>query len=289
MRPVSLRIALVGAPQVGKTVYANVLYELLLDARAPSGLRFVPESSSAKSVVAAIRGLSRGKWPKATRSDGVYQYRGSIERVGPTLFSRLWNGRQQYRLEIGDAAGELWTELAESDVEDQILDSNFFDYAVESDVLLLFVSAERMTADPSRVRPDVDDMVGILRLLSATRGSDRPLPPVGIVISKSDLLDPQQRAWIMSLVENDVPLPHGQREGRFEEALAQLERLLGVATRLSPRVELFVVSSLDAALDTGMADATLLGVPPRSEIEKLGHRQAIYPLLWSLRQSRRGR
>jgi hypothetical protein len=287
-RPISLRIALVGAPQVGKTVYANVLYELLLDARGPRGLRFTPESSSARSVVSTMRGLSRGEWPKSTRTDGVYQYRGLIERGGTNALSRLTNGGHAYRLEIGDAAGELWVELAEDgEAQEEIIESNFFEYALESDVLFLFISSEHMVRDPRRVRKDVDDIIGVLRLLSAAGGASRPLTPIALLVSKSDLLSAVERRVLDSIQGAKLNAQSDPLDAGFEESLAQVQRLYEVAARLNPSVRFFTVSSLAAAVDTGMTEWSSLGLQAPDEAERIRHRHALLPLLWSLQRPRR--
>ena len=90
------RIALTGQPGAGKTVFANLLYDRLMNGGDPD-YRFTAESRSAIATYQAIRGISQDEWPPSTARGSVLQRDGLLR-----------HRRAVVDLEIGDSAGQRW-------------------------------------------------------------------------------------------------------------------------------------------------------------------------------------
>jgi hypothetical protein len=295
-QPMQMRVALAGAPRAGKTVYANVLYELLLDGRGPSSVSFAAETKSAQSVLRAIKRLSIGEWPVSTTWEGIFRYRGLIIRQPREPFARMLLGKDTFDFELGDSAGEVWAELAEEyrgEGPPSIIESTFFDYISESNVIFCFVDAGQMRDSAEATHAAVEDLISALLLLKATKGTSiRMSIPVALLVSKADLLSEDEASAVRSVfVTRDTQPSRVTVGGRklseeFVGSLNQVERLYATIQRLTSNSEAFLLSSADAAVDARMADARSLGLTDHDSREPQGYRNAVNPILWATAQVR---
>jgi hypothetical protein len=271
----TVRIAVGGAPGSGKTVFVNVLMNVLMEAD-DSGLRFTPETRTAAAAIQSARRLAINQWPTPTSEQGIYRYSGSLERGGSSGIREFLGLASDVRLELADNAGELWQQLSnqasqsEFEVEMSTLtSSNFFEYLTNAHSLLYFVSAEDILAGPARLRVVVEDAISAFKLVVATRGTSRRGRAVraALVISKADLLSDDQLNVINRLVGGHGEFSYDETfgsavdlagESDFGDSVRVLERLVAVFSGRSDDYYGFVVSSVAAALEARIVDDQFL-------------------------------
>ena len=196
---VDFRIAITGVPQAGKTVFATILYDVLVDS-STSEVNFTPESQSIIAVYQAIRGITADRWPASTRTGSVFRYEGTIR------FGR----RLEVDLEIGDSAGEYWIDLEEPSGKN----GDYLSYVVSSDAITHVIPVDRLLdAERSDIAPDareflrrdLRDLKFASNLISsAKRGpAQRPLL---VVISKMDLLNNITPAYLRDNLLQTIPV-----------------------------------------------------------------------------------
>lgn len=266
----TVTIALAGMPRAGKTVFVNVLYQLLMEGRSPTGLVFTPEAKTARAVFQTVRRLEDGLWPPATTSDGIFRYRGEIEEVRSA--NRILNtlrGRTIYSLELGDSAGELWQQLGvdgrhlESDRNSPtpyLVDSTFFEYVASSTALFYFIDVSQFADNSESVRESVEDLLSSVQLIKASRRASGGDFPVTLILSKSDALLASETEAIYATfrygsdfyVDDEVKRNLGPD---FFESLRQVERAISVLSRISDNVGFSLVSAFDAAIEVGIIRA----------------------------------
>jgi hypothetical protein len=170
------RIALTGQPGAGKTVFANLLYDQLMNGSDPR-FEFTAESRSAIATYQAIRGISQDVWPASTTT-GAVQQRDGVLRYG----------RRIVDLEIGDSAGQHWIQLTDDDTSTN--EADYLQWVLSANALVHVIPADRMIADgfDAALRSDVEDLRLAARLMrSVSRTQYKPVPLL-TVISKMDLL-----------------------------------------------------------------------------------------------------
>ena len=271
----NVTIAIGGAPGAGKTVYINVLCGQLMEGRS-STLSFAPETQTAQRAYRTIGNLRNGVWPRSTGSDRIDYYKGTVDFVRKSLISVLLNGRQQFRVEFGDSAGQNWDRLAdEADERDELrltdsasvprlIESSFFTYVGDSDSLFYLIDASLFVRSPSKVAETVDDLISTVTLLRTieARGLGAPLGrPIAIILSKIDTLHPSARSTLEELFTNDASFPakaeHRQipqlsadEQRNFLSNIRQIARMNDVLGRIAENYETFLVSSIEEASST---------------------------------------
>lgn len=248
-RTIPVRVAVGGAEGVGKTVYSNVVTSRLSEGESEM-LRFTPETKTALHVYQVVNDLRRERWPGKTDRANMDRFRGTLEPVRQSRYSRVIQGRVEIDLEIGDSAGELWSAVgsARPDRPPWLIESGFFQYVGESSALLYFIPADAVLSDPGRVADHVDDLLSTvvaLRNIEA-RSVAELAKPVGVVISKADLLDAPQLETLMGVfdgADTDVP-DRRPTEPRFLASVERLEHLTVVLARQERAFRGFVVSAL---------------------------------------------
>lgn len=299
--PVS--IALAGSPGVGKTVFANVVEGLLMEGHG-DGLVFTAEPQTARSVTRTLVDISEGKWPAPTKMDGVRLYKGRLGERNPRLLTRLIRGRVEFRLELGDSAGEHWENMGDGHPRGDsrwLVDSAFFPYVSQSDVILYFFDAARLRNSPEQVRRGVDDLLSAVHQLRSRidRGDldfQLPIPRIGIVVAKADALSPAQREIVSQLLFGHAEFSIRDAEVRagkvplaskFATSIGHLERAVATLDRIDMLHQGFVLSSIDGAVAAGIVDPPVPGDRPPSQ-SAIRHRQiqgVMAPIYWAIRQS----
>lgn len=257
---VSVNIALGGPPGVGKTVFVNSLCSALMEDGSRL-LSFSPDAQTAQQVYRTVGILRHGEWPSHTSTDQIARYRGRIALRRQSVIRTLLNGRIEFRMEFGDSAGENWEALSDeaaSKTPPRLIDSTFFRYIGDSDALLYFIDCETLLSSPETVHDQVDDLLSTLQLLRAIEGVRPGQPivrPVGLVLSKADLLHREEfvalTTFFAAYREGDqervrsllVELPRTMIGSTFVDSLIGLERLFTVMTGQARYFDSFVISS----------------------------------------------
>jgi len=255
-----------------------------------------------------MRSMRRGEWPAQTRSDKINRYRGKIAFNNRSLLSVLVNGRLEFEVEFGDAAGETWHELAsEADaeraaeqskqIEDsqlRLIESTFFAYVGESDSLFYFIDMENFViADPEKVTEAVDDLLSTIQLLRTIEGGGPLAPlekPIAVILSKADMLSTNKLHEIKKII-SDISRPPTGEGAQFDASLRELDRLNTVLQRYSRSYRLFLVSSL--AEDRTTREHQYSRTSDRIDWESYSEFRTAIPVewvfyrLWRLRRSKR--
>ena len=226
----TVTIAVGGLPDAGKTVYINVLCNRLTEGTA-SFLSFTPETQTAQRVFRTVGNIRKGRWPATTGSDRIDYYRGTVGYLNRSLLRILANGRQEFKVEFGDSAGENWERLAseaENKVEvraaegaasasdeppvSRLVESNFFTYVGESDSLFYLIDISNLQS----VLESTDDLLSTVTLLRATEGrrpGSRLEKPISVIFSKIDLLGKEERLGLERLFSSDFEYRADRKDG----------------------------------------------------------------------------
>lgn len=174
VRDIQFRVAITGRPKAGKTVFANLIFDALMNERV-SDARFTASTRSMLAVYQAIRNIPDGVWPKATDVGSVSLYEGTLEAR-----------RARIDIEIGDSAGEYWLELP--DEADR--DVGYLEYVLSANAIVHVIPIRELLAETAEayVKSEIDD----LRLAARLKRSVGKLSsgPLLIVISKVDEVIP---------------------------------------------------------------------------------------------------
>jgi DNA helicase HerA-like ATPase len=277
--PPKLQIAIAGRPGAGKTVYVNVLLELLMEDRDET-FSFEPEVRTARAVKAAILDLGRGKWPRATPVDGVRTYRGSS-----MLRRRRWVlPSSRRRIEIGDSAGEYWADLADEGRKSKprsLIESTFFDYVADSDFVFYFIDAGAMSRRANVVREAVEDLIATAQILRYDSSYVRTRRiRIAVVISKFDLLTRVQADVLSRVLRGEDPdSDQDFASNSFSRSLLSLRRLAEVLESSGQEHQFFFVSAGAAALEAEFGKS-LLGV--KEDWAPGAADTVIHPFRWAL-------
>lgn len=282
----NVTIPLGGSPGVGKTVFANVLSGRLMEGQSRD-LSFVPEAQTAQHVYQVLRRLRHDEWPKQTGMDAIDRYRGVLGLRRGGLAATMLHGRLVFQLELGDAAGEHWDELAEESVgeglgrrdprkaprsprdarvnDTRLIESTFFDYVAKADALFYFIDCPSLR-DPLRVADEVDDLLSTLQLLRVVEGvgpSGRLRRPVALILSKADLLTFNEAELLLPLLEPaQAPTasrqadPSDQGLALFDRSVDHLAYALTVVRGQTRASRTFLVSALEAQATDGAPTPT---------------------------------
>jgi hypothetical protein len=253
VRVIPATVALGGPPGVGKTVFANVACSRLSEGGL-TWMSFTPEARTAQAIYRTIRRLRQGEDPptSSTERDSIEWYRGKVDVMAPTLLVRLIRGRIQVDLELADSAGELWEEVSHESVGNPgpLIESTFFETVGNAQALLYFIDATTLLTAPDLLADQVDDLLSTLQVLRSIQGPGGQLlrKPIGVVISKSDLLPREEaEALLQTLRAPDLGRSPEDRTpdefARSLEHLEHLEHLINVMDRQVESFRLFVVSS----------------------------------------------
>jgi hypothetical protein len=187
-----------------------------------------------------------------------------------------------------------------------LIESNFFEYVADSDVLLYFVGADHLLEGLEMIRSSVEDAISAAQLLRATRG--RPSRSslrvrVALVVSKVDLLTLDEVRYLGALLDREHEFSSSAVQGLYEVSddfalsVRHLERLIAVVGRIADDFECFAVSSLDAAVGTGVLDKSRVaelrsGHRSNAKVQQdrpSSTRNVLYPLRWVVGQLWSGR
>lgn len=255
--PVPLKVALIGPPRCGKTVFLTVLFREL-QAYAGDSIRFEPYGvETIETVTTNLRTLSSGRWLEPTSEDSVFFFRANAVLGGGLL------GRK-YTVEIGDHAGE---KLAEFDPtsEQWLHRTSYFDYAVSSDIVFLAVDGDVLASgNDLRIEEVQLKLLAALQMLIEKKGvvpGALLRAPVALLVLKSDVLE--NREMDQSDVKN------------------KLTRLIQVCERRCLSFETFFVSSIGRQQDLGPQEIVGSGI-------KINPMKVVDPMVWALRRVRIG-
>lgn len=132
--PATVTMAVLGFPQVGKTVYITILQNLmLLEKRKQNYEPYGAETL--ERVTMDMSMLKSRKWLPPTPKEGVFFYR-----------SLVTCGRKNYKLEIGDYAGERFQyELDKS--EAFLHKTEYYKYVADCDIVFLAMDTAHIISE----------------------------------------------------------------------------------------------------------------------------------------------
>lgn len=248
--PFPLKVALLGAPQTGKTVFLTVLFrELQVFQRG--AIRFEPYGrETIEAVSENLTALSAGRWLKPTSEDSVFFFRANAV-LGTGIF------RRKYTVEIGDYAGER---IAEFDTaSDRWLHrTEYFKYAVGCDIVFLAIDAGKLltdeVADAERTQLKLIAALQVLIEEKGVSSGARLRSPVALLVLKADLLK------LNNVSEEDVR--------------SRLKRLLDICYQRCRYFDMFFVSAIGIVSDS---------MHPPKALEPMN---VVEPMVWALRQVR---
>lgn len=181
-KAIPLRLATTGQREAGKTVFANLLFDHLMNS-GEHLYSFTPESRSAIAVYQAVRGMAVEDWPPATVKGSVIQYDGQI---------RL-SSRSFINVEIGDSAGEHWIALDARSARAE--EADYVAWVLSAQVIAHVVSVETLRPQPGalgsqrdQLAADAEDLRLIGRLMKSAGGERKRQPTLLVVLSKADLI-----------------------------------------------------------------------------------------------------
>jgi hypothetical protein len=243
--PTPITISLLGQPGIGKTVYLTILFDSLDRIQSPN-IVFQPYGTETiEEVNSSLALLRQGIWLPSTKPETIFFFRANV-KFGNNIFQR------RFTIEFGDYAGEKIEEF-DSTSEYWLHRSDYFRYAIRSDILFLAVDGEILCSyDHDSIAEMELSLVAAIQVLLNERdvpANKKMLEPVAILLMKADRMD---------------------KEFTLKKAEARLERLISVCKNRCKHFEMFLVSSV--------GHVELNGGPPRS-IEPKG---VIEPLVWSL-------
>jgi hypothetical protein len=226
--PFPIKVALLGAPKAGKTVYLTMLFRQLPSFGSTS-ISFQPYGlETIETVSKNVQTLSGGVWLKPTSEDSVFFFRANAV-VGKSLF------RRRFTIEIGDYAGEKMEEFDTSS-ERWLHRTEYFKYAVGCDIVFLAIDGAILASgDAVQIENMQLKLIAALQVLIDERNvsPERKMrAPVGLLILKSDLL------------VDKVP-DNANIEGYLVEGVTvRLGRLFDVCKQRCENFKLFAVASV---------------------------------------------
>lgn len=258
--PRSLTVALIGPSGAGKTVYLTALFKQM-ELTSVSRLVFRPSGLSTVETVNTLYLLmtQQGRWPDSTPADPRLRFE-AVVSLGAGIF------RRRYRIQISDYGGEY---LGRFDTPSNgwLHRSSLFSEIGSADALLIMVDCERLLQTTGQQGADPVAVVehklrAAIQVLIQSQGSDPTKPlriPVGLIISKSDLL----RQGTMASDESK------------REVLGRLKNLEVFCKENCRYFRYFFVSSLGV---TPTMDSQGRPIPPR-QIRPSG---VVEPIRWIL-------
>ncbi|MFK3983394.1 hypothetical protein ACI2K4_23800 [Micromonospora sp. NPDC050397] len=186
IRHYKFRLAVTGLPQAGKTVFSILIFDALMNGRAP-GVDFSAESRAVIAVYQAIRNLPAGIWPRSTSTGNVSLYEGTINAK-----------RTKIDLEVGDSAGEYWLDFSDEEQRNP----GYLEYVISAHGIAHVIPFDHLMErdDRETISREVDDLRLVARLKQQIRGGTSAVPLL-IVLSKVDLVVPMS-----SLTKDDTDL-----------------------------------------------------------------------------------
>ncbi len=246
--PTTVKVAIVGQPLSGKTVYLSVLFNELLTHKEESIVFQAYGIETIEQVEKNIKRLQGGSWLKPTLASSTFYFRANaILRKG--LFS------PKYTVEIGDYAGEKSKEF-DSRSNEWLHKTEYFKYVITSDIILLAVDGAILNdGKQSHIEEIQSTLVAAIQVLLDEKGLsvDSELNiPVALLIMKSDLLPDE----IINSIED------------------LFSRLINLCTNRIRNFKIFTVSSV--------GELNIGGTPPH----KINPQNVVAPMVWGLRKIR---
>jgi GTPase SAR1 family protein len=249
--PRSLSVALIGPSGAGKTVYLTMLYREL-EMHTNPGLTFAPYGyKTIEEINRNLNYIQNGTFPPSTELGAHFRYE-ALALYGNGILKR------RFRLQIVDYAGEHLDEFNISS-DKWLHRSEFFDYVLSSDALIIMLDCERLLAkdETNLVHNFENVIVATLHTLIQERSKDPTKlfdNPVALVFSKSDLIKSKEDK---------------------EYIIQSLARLISICKTRFRYFRYFYVSSIGS---TPVLDNQGVRTPPK-EIIPIG---VVEPILWLL-------
>jgi hypothetical protein len=244
--PTTLRVALVGAPGSGKTVYLTVLFSKL-EAYQDGAVSFRPYGvDTVEAVSRNLSLLKQGQWLPRTALGTVSYFRASAT-FGRGLFA------SRHTVEFGDYAGEQAQEFSSAS-EQWLHRSDYFKYVLSSDIVFLAVDATLLTESGSYAISEVQDrLAAVLNLMADDKGipADRKMRiPVALLVLKADVL--------------------GGGTMAEQRALEKLDRLVSIGSIRCSAFQPFFVSSIGNLASSDRPPDTIKPI------------RVLEPLIWAI-------
>jgi hypothetical protein len=266
--PTSLRIALVGLPGSGKTVFLSVLFHelpLFRDGKIafqPYGIETIEEVARNLDILAS------GGWPPRTGAVQVFPFRANARVVSRFIPHR-------YTLEIGDYAGEHTKDFA-STAGAWLHRTKFFGYVIDSDVLFLAVDGQTLARGSLlELQKMQNNLIAALQVFLDQRGvgpGKKTSIPVAVLVLKGDCLvrtttkTHTEGADTISSLEENVYFLKG-----MDLVEGSLHDLLSLCKNRCRNTHAFLISAVGSVKDDGS---------PPPQIEPM---YVCAPMLWALR------
>jgi GTPase SAR1 family protein len=194
--PKPLKIAVVGRPRVGKTVFLTVLFDLLQSKLDPTVAFQAYGVETIEAVNSSLSMLRRGLWLQPTSPNSVFFYRANATIGRGFLANR-------YTVEVGDYAGEHLEEFIPSS-ELWLHKTDYFKYVLGADGIIFCLDGEDFAKrDRVKIQQSLTDLIVCFQLLLSEKGitADGVLDvPVAVVVLKSDLLLKVARPYVIDSV-----------------------------------------------------------------------------------------
>jgi GTPase SAR1 family protein len=244
-----VRVAIIGAARVGKSVYVTSLMDYLQTSGGGLGFAFAPTSETTQKVHAVLAGYRQRQWMGSSPSERMYFYDARVAPLRRSGVARLLSSTE-YELRLADAAGAQLQEFVPGQSRWD-MKTSYHDYAVASHALFLFIemSALREAStqqSESPVADQINDLIFVLQDICEERelGPASQLEsPVAVVITKCDLF----------ASSDDIPDLAAQLSSESQE----LRRFLAFAEARCRWVKVFCVSSTGPLNEPGEPPTTI--------------------------------
>ena len=283
--PRRIRVALVGTPGAGKTVYLTALFDCLQTTpNLPFG--FAPTSETINRVLETLSGFAQGHWIASTPSDYLYLYTAQLSPKRRS-FGLPGLGRVEYDVEFADVAGEQVAEFVPGE-QKWLERTSYYRYALQSDALFLFVDYNAaINGKPTGNRSlaeQVNDLIFVIQAVAEASGAGPAKPlekPVVIIITKCDLAEQvttvKDSLRALRDVTEDLTISANEFQTVQTGLQREFNRLVAVAEARCKNVAIFGVSAVGpiGGIDKPPSHIQPVNVTP--------------PLFWMLTRAQRGR
>lgn len=183
-RPFTMRIAVVGPPNSGKTTLLTMIYREL-SVNQDSSVHFMPYGTETIEFISRnIERLSNGNWPLPTLPGILFPFRARAS-VRKGLISK------EFIIEAGDYAGEHMEEFLPEEVG-FLHKSDYFQYVLDADAIFFILDGRRLYEGGRSAQVAVDEIFTAAQIYLSSKGRGPGAVsqvPAALVITKSDLIN----------------------------------------------------------------------------------------------------